>query len=308
MITNVALGNEAPAAEKVSPEQVAAWIEDLNSDSFVRREKATTRLAEAGVVALAPLAEAADSGSLEVASRAVRLLLELARNDDPANSLVALEHISKLQNRPVERAAAESMLASMRERRAIEELTRLGAEFPRSYNSAGQDVNPYLHLGESFRGSDESMQLVKELPSLQMVEIHGAAISDEGIKPLHEIKSLMVVQLYGTKATRQGADALQQALPHAEVHFRRGAFLGVQGSHISDGKGAAISMVTKDSAAQKADIRVNDVIIKYNDIEIRDFTGLTDEIAKCRPGDKASLQVRRGDETLTKEVVFGKWR
>ena len=302
------LADETPQRRSPQPDEIAGWIKDLGSDAYVRRERATTLLSAAGPAALDPLAEAADRGNLETASRAVRLLMSLARSDDLDTSLQALERISSLENRPVERAAAETMLASMREKRAFEKLTGLGGEFPNRYVTAGEIVYPHLHLGEGFKGDDEAFKSVKDLVSLQMLTVHGAEISDEAIKNLHEMPNLTVIQLYGTKVTSEGCDALREALPRTKIEYRRGAFLGVQGAPFSDGGGALITSVVPGSAAADAGILAGDRIIKYDDVVIRDFPGLTDEIAKCRPGDKAKLVIRRGNSEISMEVAFGKWR
>ena len=56
---------ETPVAQSNS-EQIASWIKELQSDSFIDREKATEHLIEVGEEAVRPLIAAAQSKDREV--------------------------------------------------------------------------------------------------------------------------------------------------------------------------------------------------------------------------------------------------
>src|SRR5690606_1605660 len=57
------------------------WIAELDSDLYVVRQRAVAQLAAAGPDALDALSVAADGNHLEVASQAVRLMLEMSNDE-----------------------------------------------------------------------------------------------------------------------------------------------------------------------------------------------------------------------------------
>jgi serine protease Do len=60
------------------------------------------------------------------------------------------------------------------------------------------------------------------------------------------------------------------------------------------------------SAADKAGLKVDDIITGVNGKKVATFDDLRAEIEKRRPGDEVTLQVRRGEESLTLKAVLGK--
>lgn len=297
----------SPAVPVATPQQIAQWVKDLDSDYYVTRERATESLAQAGPAALAPLAIAADSQNLEVATRAVRAMFEISQAAEGQNARVALEAIAKLENRPGDRGTAESILNGLREREAIALVKDLGGIIEREYEVDGELQVLQLRLGVDWKGGDEKLSLVADLKSLRYLMLHGTPVTDNGLAQLHDMKQLIQLQVYGTNATPEGATKLREALPSTEVHFRLGALLGVKGMIGFQG-GAIVESVQEDTAAEAADLRRGDMIVKYGDKVVNSFEELTDHIAKCKPGDKAVLEVVRGGETIKKEITFGGWK
>ncbi len=283
------------------------WVEMLGSDVFLLREQAKRELTQAGQAAIEPLAQAADGSNLEIASNSVRLLLEMGHGHDEALSLQALERIARLEHRPVERARAEAILLAARERQAIATLKRLGAVSQGLNQGDRRNMALRLHLGNRWRGADQGMRYVGQLPGLETLTIHGVPITDRGLTHLHQLKNLNYVQLYGTEVTLQGVAALRKALPDAQIMYRRGALLGVLGEMDIAGRGAVIREVMPGTAAARANIRPGDLVTKYNGQRIKNFSGLTNHIAQCKPGDQATLEVERAGKTLTCKIEFGAW-
>jgi hypothetical protein len=291
-----------------SDESIHRWIDELESDLFIVRERATRDLLRAGRPAIAPLAAAAESQDLEVATRAARVLLELTEQADDQTALLALQELAQLKNRPVERKAAQGILASRREKAALAELVRLGAQEMENarYLVDGQHVTGHLILSRSaWKGGDEGLRLLRDLPSLRILSVHGAKISDTGLAYVHEVTSLERIDLFGTQVTDRGIADLKQKLPQAMIDRRRGAFLGVQGFDQSEM--AQITHVMEGSAAEKAGIMQGDVVVKFNGDVIKGFQSLTRQIAQFEPGDKAVVEVLREGQVLTHTVTFGHW-
>ena len=70
--------------------------------------------------------------------------------------------------------------------------------------------------------------------------------------------------------------------------------------------GTDLAGVDPESAAGKAGLRVDDVIVGLDGKTIASFEDLRAEIDRRKPGQEITLQVRRGEETLTIRVVLGK--
>ncbi len=69
-------------------------------------------------------------------------------------------------------------------------------------------------------------------------------------------------------------------------------------------KGVMVNGITKDGAAKSAGIQVNDVILKVGTIEVNDVPELQEQIGSFRPGEKASITIRRGSEIKSLTIVL----
>lgn len=81
-------------------------------------------------------------------------------------------------------------------------------------------------------------------------------------------------------------------------------YLGVQGD--PDSKDCIITQVVKDSPAEKAGLKVNDVIQKFEGQAVEKFDNLVDLVRKKKPGDEVALEVKRGEENLTLKLKVGR--
>jgi len=70
-------------------------------------------------------------------------------------------------------------------------------------------------------------------------------------------------------------------------------------------KGALVSQVNKDSAAEKAGVKIGDVIIRYNGRETEDVHALRNAVAATKPGAKADVVVLRDGKEKTFTVQLG---
>jgi serine protease Do len=80
--------------------------------------------------------------------------------------------------------------------------------------------------------------------------------------------------------------------------------LGVRGEE--GATNAKISLVFPKSPAEKADLRVGDIVVKFDGQDIGTFQELRDAVALHFPNDLVKLQVKRGEELLQIELRLGK--
>ena len=73
---------------------------------------------------------------------------------------------------------------------------------------------------------------------------------------------------------------------------------------LPDTKGVMVKDLTDGGAAIDAGIKVNDVILKVENIEVNDVPELQEQIGKFKPGDEVSLIVRRNSDTKLIRVVL----
>jgi serine protease Do len=94
-----------------------------------------------------------------------------------------------------------------------------------------------------------------------------------------------------------------------------GAFLGVTTNVYSDSedkegthKGAEITNITKESAAEKAGLKNGDVITKINDKKVDDPNSLSDVVSSFKPKDEVTVYYRRdGKESSVKAFQRSRW-
>jgi len=70
-------------------------------------------------------------------------------------------------------------------------------------------------------------------------------------------------------------------------------------------EGAGLRAVTPGSPAEKAGLRVGDIIIKVGDHEVKNLGDVTNALARYKPGQTVKVQVSRSGNTLTVDVTLG---
>ena len=73
-------------------------------------------------------------------------------------------------------------------------------------------------------------------------------------------------------------------------------------------QGAMVGSVNKDSAAEKAGIQKDDIILKFNDRVVEDSRDLPRYVTSVRPGTPAKVQVWRDGKTLDLSVTLEEFK
>ena len=284
----------------INPDQLAAWILELDSDRFAVREDAQQRLLTAGPAALDAVAAAASKGSLESSTRAVGILIAWSRSADNSLSLGALERLSMLTNRPAEAAMATERLADVREKAAMEAIVSMGGhvEFDRqTVIFSGPFPSLQVIIGPRWKGGTGGLGQVSAVRRASTVSFYSSAIDgDAAVTQLAALAHIQRVEFYGTPISDDALARLREALPHAMIDVRGGARLGIAGSQMPGGAGVA--EVQPGTAAEKAGLMPNDLITEIAGVPVADFDSLTKEIAKKKAGDTVVLKVIRTGQML----------
>ncbi|MCA9080827.1 MAG: hypothetical protein KDA58_09725 [Planctomycetaceae bacterium] len=80
----------------VTAAQLADWLNDLQSDDFVKRQAASASLEKAGVPAIEGLQAVAEAGNVDAATRAIKVLARMANDQQEAVATAAKESLKAL--------------------------------------------------------------------------------------------------------------------------------------------------------------------------------------------------------------------
>ncbi|MCU7551087.1 PDZ domain-containing protein [Chitinophagaceae bacterium LB-8] len=84
------------------------------------------------------------------------------------------------------------------------------------------------------------------------------------------------------------------------------AMLGVMTD--TSAKGAVVKSVTKESAAEKAGLKVGDIITSIDNKKVESPADVTENVRKHKPGDKISLSILRDGKKQNLNAELGKWQ
>jgi len=106
-------------------------------------------------------------------------------------------------------------------------------------------------------------------------------------------------------------EPLQVNLSGAPVQVSTGSATGARAASLGtipdfnySGEGVGISGVSPGSAAEAAGLTAEDVLIRYNDVEVSDLQTYSNLLRESSPGDVVELLVLRGDELLRVQVTL----
>jgi aminopeptidase YwaD len=80
--------------------------------------------------------------------------------------------------------------------------------------------------------------------------------------------------------------------------------LGVVPDYAFDGNGMRIDGVSDGKPAQKAGMKAGDVVMQIGEYKVTDMMSYMKALSKFTKGDKANVNIKRGEELLVKEVEF----
>jgi hypothetical protein len=308
----IATADEAPLAKQdrpaATPEEISAWIAELDHNRYLVRERATRKLLDSGDAALDALLAAAHADRPEPADRAVWILRRLAQAKDNDLAIAALERLVQLSSRPRLVEKAEWDLAERSVTACAQRLAPLGAELSVQFEPievANMVPMLQLRLGPQWQGTTDDLRPVAQLRHQLHFRLEGAAIDDAAVKLFEEKEKLAHLQLRYTKVTPAAVDALKQRHPNAIVYVRNAALLGVSAENHA--KGVLVQHVEQGTAAAAAGIVPGDIITSLDGHPLPDFDRLTVRIAQHRPGEKIDVEILRGGERQKLTATLGSW-
>ncbi len=297
----------SPGSATVTPEaerkNLVADLKALEHAEFRVREAAAQRLVSRGVTVVPFLAGLAQTGSAEASVRAFELLRQLHRDgDDETFEAVESTYDALVQSDnvlAVSRAeAAIETVSAVRRRRAVASFRKLGGvvQFVSEEDPADDAAPPPIKsamINRHWAGGDDGLKYLRRIEDFRV--------------PLQfQFRSALYV-IKGARISDEALAELKAALPGSVVE-RGPAQLGVKPSReVGDG-GLPIGEVVPGSAADRAGLQVDDVILEFDNVPIDNFEKLVEQIGVHQPGDKIRVLYARDGEKKTTTAELGEWK
>ena len=139
------------------------------------------------------------------------------------------------------------------------------------------------------------------------------AVDDDAVEPTRQrftLGSLDTGSPAGMLVTLTSRGAALERIELAGGGFLdqddRSGYLGHLAAAVAPDGGCRIGVVGHGTPAERAGLRVGDVITRVAGTAIRDPRSLHAALAACRPGQSVAIECRRGDETLAREALLGR--
>ncbi|MGD9634626.1 MAG: PDZ domain-containing protein, partial [Pirellulales bacterium] len=288
------------SAQQPAAGGLPALVDQLDSNRYLDRERATQALLAAGAAALDPLLAAANSDRPEASDRAVWVLKKLGESDDRELGLAALERLVQVKNRPAVVQDATLARGRIYELRCQEALAKLGARLVviDQISPEGMPIRMVqIELTDDWHGTATDLECLSKLSDHRYFRVQGTAVGDKEIKLFESMDSLALLQIWKTKVTPAAVDAIKDAQPKAVVYVRNRALLGIGGA--THPKGVLVTESRPNTGAANAGILKDDVITSLDGEPVKDFDRLTARIAQYEPGQQIEVKLLRGDEEMT---------
>lgn len=279
-----------------------ADLKALEHVEFRVREAAAERLVARQASVVAPLEKLALTGGAEASVRAFELLRQLHRDgDDETYEAVEAAYEALVQSDnilAVARAeAAIESVSEVRHRRALASFRKLGGlvQFDSEEDNAVDAVPPRINavmINQKWKGGDDGLKYLRRLE-----DFHQQV-------PFRQLTAIYFIQ--GAKVSPDALEGLKSNFGRAVVE-RGPACLGVAQKQDGVDDVLKIDQVVEDSAAGRAGLQKDDIILKFDDVPIPDFKTLVEKIGDRQPGHKIQILYSRDGETKTTTAELLEW-
>ena len=201
----------APTAE-----QIRQWVSDLGATRYTKRGNATKKLIAVGLAAIEPLMAGMSEQGLEVTTRGIFVLQQLAVAGDEATEAAArksLEQIAAARVTAAARHARDALekLDALRQQRALEQLGQLGAVVDRRHQELGLPFSSIfaVEINSNWQGKVEDLRWLQYLRDVEQISFVGPRVDDDWLKYIKGMENVMVVKIKRASITDDGLAPLK---------------------------------------------------------------------------------------------------
>ena len=205
---------------KSAEQEIKAWIEDLGSENYSKRQLATLRLSKRNADSMPFVIQAANDATGEKADRLFQFLSSIASDPysesgkkafDSLNQLAALRTTSKSirAEKILQVIGAEQRDAAIN---LLDECKATLRDFRKLQVMSGSvDVKQPLVIDRKFTGNAADLACLKWLTDVQFVRLEGPQISREILQQVIALPHLKKLQLIETELTAKDLVVLRDA-------------------------------------------------------------------------------------------------
>lgn len=157
-----------------------------------------------------------------------------------------------------------------------------------------------LTIDQSWRGGDDGLAALRDLPSLASLSIVDAKITDASLAHIAALPNLQDLSIVNTKLSVDALLKFRKQRPSTRIFARGSAMLGIHADQT--GSPCILTGVYDGSGAAEAGLQIGDQITTIDGHKIGDFGDLTIAVYAHAPGDKLKVEFLRGGETKTADV------
>jgi PDZ domain len=147
-----------------------------------------------------------------------------------------------------------------------------------------------LMLDANWRGGDQGLGALRDLPDVTTISISGAKLGDDALKHFAALPKLSNLSIRGTVFSVAALRELHKARPNAYLFCQGEAMVGI---HADTGGSCVLTSVYPGSGAADAGLRQGDKILAIEGEEIRDFSELTISVYGHKVGEKLKIEYER---------------
>ena len=168
-----------------------------------------------------------------------------------------------------------------------------------AFPETGEGLSTALALDSSWRGGDEGLKALRDLPTLTNLSITDAKLTDAALPHIAALPNLQYLSIVNTRFSVAALEKFRMARPATKIFARGTAMLGI---HADTSGSCILTGVYNGSGAAEAGLLVGDKITTIDGQKINDFGDLTIAVYAHAPGEKLKVEFLRGDETKTAVV------
>ncbi|HUE71822.1 MAG TPA: PDZ domain-containing protein [Pirellulaceae bacterium] len=161
-----------------------------------------------------------------------------------------------------------------------------------------------LALDSNWRGGDDGLAVLKDLPELAQIDLNQTKLSDKALVHLAKLPKLRQLNLHRAGFSRDALLKFHGQRPGLVIYARGDAMMGIHGDLSSSP--LVLTTVQEGSGAARAGLQEGDLIHHIDGVKIRDFSDLTICVAARQPGEKIEVQYEREGKKRTVQVSLSR--
>jgi hypothetical protein len=155
--------------------------------------------------------------------------------------------------------------------------------------------------------SNETIRILSRFKKLERIEVHySEGVTIDCLESLKNCESLSEIKFYGTGVSVEERADFEFALKNAKIDIRRGGFLGIQ--YTATAPICQVTRVVDNSGAEKAGIKVGDVIVEYAGQKVEAPASLSKVISDHKVGEAVKVKVSRQGKLIVLDVSLTRWQ